>query len=95
MKCEIGMFNFDPTIKLGDLLTIASFLGLGVAAYYNLKSELKILAIEVMALKKSEEFNSTTLRLVATQKVEIDHIKQDINELKHGEGFVFPLKQRG
>lgn len=89
------MLNFDPTIKLGDLLTIASFLGVGLTAFYNIKSQLGILSVEVNALKKAEEYNSATLRLVAIQKVEIDHIKQDLHELKHGEGFVFPLKQKG
>jgi len=89
------MFNFDPTIKLGDLLTIGMFLGVGLSAFYNIKGQLSILSVEVNSLKRAEEYNSTTLRLVAVQKVEIDHMKQDIHELKHGEGFVFPLKQKG
>jgi len=92
---DMSMFNFDPTVKLGDLLTIGSFLGIGLTAFYNIKSRLEILTVEVNALKKAEEYNSATIRLVAIQKVEIDHIKQTIHEMKHGEGFIFPLKQRG
>lgn len=95
-------FNFDPTIKLGDILTVASFLGIGISAYYNIKGKLDVgqlimstLDTEVKDIKETLKLNASTLTLVATQKVEIEHIKQDIYELKHGEGFVLPLKPRG
>lgn len=95
------MFNFDPTVKLGDILTIASFLGIGIAAYYNIKSRLDVgqlimttLQKEVEDIKETLKLNATTLTLVATQKIEIQHMQQDINELKHGHGFVLPFPNK-
>ena len=85
------MFNFDPTIKLGDILTIASFLGIGISAYNNIKGKLEVgqlimstLDTEIKDIKETLKLNASTLTLVATQKVEIEHIKQDIIDLKHG-----------
>lgn len=97
----IMMFAFDPTIKLGDILTIASFLGIGISAYYNIKGRLDVgslkmsnLAVEVEAIKETLKVTSSTLTVVATQKVEIDYMKQDIFELKHGHGFVLPFPNK-
>lgn len=94
-------FAFDATLRLGDVITIAAFLGIGISAYYNIKGRLDIgsitmenLAAKIDMLEETIKLNSSTLQLVAIQKVEIDHIKQDIYELKHGEG-VLSLKQKG
>lgn len=38
------MFNFDPTVKLGDLLQITAFLGVGIAAYYGVKAKIQEVA---------------------------------------------------
>lgn len=93
-------FAFDPTLKLGDVLTIATFLGVGISAYYNIKGRLDVgsvkmtnLDTEIKSIKETLKVQSNTLTIVATQKVEIEHIKQDIFELKHGEGFVLPFKK--
>lgn len=89
------MFNFDPTIKLGDLLTVASFVGIGFGAFYKVKGRLDIHNLKLTTLEETLKTNTATMNLVATQKVEIDHIKQDIFELKHGEGFIFPIRPKG
>lgn len=92
-------FNFDATLKLGDLLTIASFIGIGFTAYINIRERLNtgqhimtLLNKEIEAIKDTLKLNATALNLVATQKVEIEHIKKDIDELKHGYGFILPKK---
>lgn len=85
------MFSFDPTIKLGDLLTVASFLGVGLSAFYKLKGNLEMHNLRLNNIEVILKNNSETMKIVATQNVEIQHIKDDIRELKHGEGFVFPL----
>lgn len=91
-------FNFDATLKLGDLLTIISFIGIAFATYVGIRERLNTghhimnaLNKEIEAIKETLKMNATTLALVATQKVEIDHIKQDLFELKHGQGFVLPF----
>lgn len=90
--------TFDATIKLGDLLTVASFLGIGITAFYNIKERLntgqfvmETMQKEIADIKETLKLNASTLTLVATQKVELDNIKQDIFELKHGHGFVLPF----
>ena len=85
---EMAMFNFDPTIKLGDVLTIASFLGVGISAFYNIRGRLDMHNLRLTTMETSVKSVLETLGIVATQKVEIDHIKDDVRELRHGKGFV-------
>lgn len=91
-------FSFDATIKLGDLLTIASFLGVGVSAYISIRERLNTgqlvmqgMQKEIVNIQETLKATASTLTIVATQKVEIEHLKQDITELKHGQGFVLPF----
>jgi len=91
-------FSFDATIKLGDLITIASFLGVGITAYINIRERLNTgqlvmqsMQKEIVNIQETLKLTANTLTLVATQRVEIEHLKQDIVELKHGHGFVLPF----
>jgi ABC-type uncharacterized transport system YnjBCD ATPase subunit len=91
-------FAFDATIKLGDMLTIASFLGVGISAYISIRERLNTgqlvmqgMQKKIVNIQETLKLTATTLTLVATQRVEIEHLKQDIIELKHGHGFVLPF----
>lgn len=42
------MITFDPTVKLGDIFTIGAFLGVGITAYYGIKTKIA----EVAATQK-------------------------------------------
>lgn len=91
-------FAFDATIKLGDVLTIASFLGIGITAFYNIRERLNTgqfvmesMQKEIAGIQETLKATASTLTIVATQKVELEHIKQDVQELKHGHGFVLPF----
>ena len=45
---------------------------------------------EISDIKETLKLNASTLTLVATQKVELENIKQDIFEMRHGKGFIIP-----
>jgi hypothetical protein len=89
---------FDATIKLGDILTIISFIGFGITAYINIRERLNTgqlvmqsMQKEIVNIQETLKLTANTLTLVANQRVEIEHLKQDIIELKHGHGFVLPF----
>lgn len=46
--------NWDPTIRLGDILTSSAFVGVGVGAYFRLRE--RLIAIETKLEPLWEEF---------------------------------------
>lgn len=81
----------DWNIRFGDVLVVAS-LGCTVLVFaYKtgaFTESVNAMQKELESLKAIARTISQVLTTVATQKVEIEHIKEDIRELKHGEGFV-------
>jgi hypothetical protein len=56
-KVEVKeMVSFDPTFRLGDLVQITAFLGVGISAYYGIKAKLAELAAK-------QELNKTTTEM--------------------------------
>lgn len=81
----------DWNIRFGDILVVVSLAGTGIVFAYKtgaFTESVKAMQRELEALKAIAKTISDVLTTVATQKVEIEHIKQTINELKHGNGFV-------
>ncbi len=81
----------DWNIRFGDILVVVSLVGTGLIFAYKTGSfteSVKAMQRELEALKEIAKTISGVLTTVATQKVEIENIKEDIRELKHWEGFV-------
>lgn len=47
--------EFSPEIRLGDILTIISFVGVGFAAYYKMKGRIDIQAVKFEYMEKDIE----------------------------------------
>ena len=86
------MFTFDPSIKLGDILTIASFVGMGVAAYYKVKADLRVHNVRLTSVETACVQMAATLTQVAVQDNRLVNLENDVRELRHGEGFVLPIR---
>ncbi len=85
----------DWNIRVGDILVVVSLVSTGLIFAYKIGSfteSVKAMHRELEALKDIAKAISGVLTTVATQKVEIENIKEDIRELKHGEGFVRGVK---
>lgn len=81
----------DYSVRLGDLLVVGSLASSGVI--YAFKSgrfaeSIKNMQREIVALQKLAESIAALLTTVAVQKTELENIREDVRELKHGEGFV-------
>lgn len=89
------MFAFDFTIKFGDILTIFSFFGIVTMTYINIKTSLTNMTGQLnlhgLRLSNIEGQIANTTSLVTNMAVtsnRLDHIEQDIHDLRHGKGFV-------
>ena len=81
----------DWSVKFGDLLSLGSLLGvIGVFVFRGgrLYSALDSMQSEIAGLKKVAENIGAILTTVAVQKNEIEHIRNDIEDLKHGRGLI-------
>lgn len=81
----------DWSVRFGDLLIVASLAGSGIV--YAFKSgrfaeSIKNMQKEISALKLIAESLAAVLTTVAVQKREIEFIREEIKELKHGDGWV-------
>lgn len=85
----------DWNVRVGDLLIVGSLAGTGVV--YAFKSgrfaeSIKNMQQEIKALKEVANSIASLLTTVAVQKTELENIREDVRELKHGEGFVRGIK---
>lgn len=86
-----------------QLTHIAAYIISMIVFIIMMKADIKILKHDISVIKLRADSQSETLKsvsaalsTVAVQKNEIDHIVEDIRELKHGRGFVTgPYDQHG
>lgn len=85
----------DWNVRIGDILVVVSFAG--TCIFYAFRSGRfaeSILTIqrEIKEFKEIAKVMSALLTTVAVQKKELENIREDVRELKHGEGFVRGVK---
>lgn len=85
----------DWSVRFGDLLVVGSLSGTGLI--YAFKSgrfteSIKNMQREIVALQDLAKSIAALLTTVAVQKTELENIREDVRELKHGEGFVRGVK---
>src|SRR5690348_12202287 len=86
-----GGIEFDWTFRVGDILTIGGAAAVAITFAFRsgkVYQAITMMQGEIKALKEVAAQIGGVLTMVATQKVEIDHIKEDVRELKHGDGFI-------
>lgn len=83
------------SIRAGDLLTILAFLGGGVAAYFALKGDVRILKHDFASMKLSVELLSSAMKgfsdvlvKLAVTETRMAAMEEDVRELRHGRGFI-------
>jgi FtsZ-binding cell division protein ZapB len=81
----------DWNVRFGDLLVVASLAGTGLV--YAFKSgrfaeSIKYMQQEISALKELTKSLTGVLSTIAEQKKDIEYLREDVKELKHGRGFV-------
>lgn len=81
----------DWNVRFGDLLVVLSLAGSGIV--YAFKSgrfaeSIKNMQREIIEMKEVAKAMTAVLTTVAVQKKEIEFIRDEIRELKHGDGWV-------
>src|ERR1700743_3605299 len=94
--------TFEWTVKLGDLLTIASAVIVVMAFLHkrggpeaSVHMTLEALNTQVTEMKTEFKAFSETLKKVAVQEVQIGLLMKWYDELRRGEGFVQGQPARG
>lgn len=90
--------SIDWTISVGNILTISVIMFTIVAAYFKLMGRVDRVEDRFTDMTKTMERMGETIIeigvvLAASKVIEhrLDRAENDIREIKHGEGFVFPL----
>lgn len=78
----------DWTINLGHLLTFAGLMGSGLAVFYTMRSDVRLLQREIVDVKEAIKQIGTILITIGRQDERINAIAQDISDLRRGRGFI-------
>jgi len=85
----------DWTINVGNLITILTIVGGGIFALSNMQNSIISLREDILHIEKrqdslSEAFNQLgkILTQVAVQDSRLNMIEKNVDELRHGKGFI-------
>ena len=81
----------DWNIRIGDILVIGSLIGTAFIFAYKTGAFTESVNAMKKEMEKLSEITKTisdVLTTVAVQKREIEFIREELKELKHGRGFV-------
>jgi predicted Holliday junction resolvase-like endonuclease len=82
------LFTFDWTINLGHLVSIAFFILGGIAAWYDVKSEVKVHDVKIQTLFEADISQNLQREKLASEIKESfrdskNEIKQEIRDLRN------------
>lgn len=81
----------DYTITIGNLIEVGAFVGGGFVALISMRGTVNTLKNDVIDMKTEIKKVGDVLIKMAVTDTRLSNVEQDIRELKHGEGFIFPL----
>lgn len=92
-------FMIDWTVSVGNLLQVFAFLVVGVGAFFALRADIRILRHDLKGVQQQQEtlgetmvHVSATLTTVAVQDERITQLSKTVDEMRHGQGFVSPIR---
>ncbi len=77
------------------LLQLAGFVIGAIIVVVSMRHELKEIRMDVLELKTEVKQFVEVLTKLAVQSERIDMVDRRLEELRHGEGFVYPLMGKG
>jgi hypothetical protein len=89
----------DWTISIGNIITMALAAIGAIGAFYALRTDIRILRHDLKNVQLrqdvlGETLNnvSATLTTVAVQDERITQLSKTVDEMRHGQGFVNPMR---
>lgn len=80
--------NIDPSIRIGDLVTLGAFLIGGLGFMWGMRGDLKMLSRDVQAQGKKLEKLEAVIVEQARNSQRVDDLDRRLEELRHGRGFI-------
>lgn len=83
--------TIDYTINIGSLIEVASIIIGGFIALITMRETIKNLKDDMTDMKLEIKKVGEVLIQLAVADTRLTNLENDLRELKHGEGFVFPF----
>src|SRR5882757_3114082 len=80
--------SIDPSIRLGDLITLAIAIIGGLAFLWSLRGDMRMISRDVQSQGKKLEKLEAIVTIQAVQTERLDGLERRIEELRHGRGWV-------
>lgn len=82
----------DYTITMGNIIEVVAICLGGGAALVTLRNTVNNIKADMVDMKAEIKKVGDVLIKMAVTDTRLTNLEQDIRELKHGEGFVLPLR---
>lgn len=79
----------DTSVNLGNLLTIVSFLVGGLVFVLVMKNQIELLGVRIAMIETALNGFKGVLETLARQDERLGAMAQQIEDMRHGHGFVF------
>lgn len=86
---------FDWTISVGNILTIVSLVSTVLYMFFTMRTDIKVMRHDISSLEKGQTIlNEAFVQLgkiltqVAVQDNRLFMLEKNMDEIKHGQGFV-------
>lgn len=80
--------TIEPTVKVGDILTLIGFLVVGLGIIWAMRGELKMLSRDVQAQGAKIDKLEEIITLQAVQNERINMLDRRLDDMAHGRGFI-------
>ena len=80
--------QFEPVIKIGDILTLIGFLAAWLGFFWTMRGDLRVLAHDVRVQGEEIKKLGEIITRQAVQGQRLDDMDRRIEDLRHGRGFV-------
>lgn len=80
--------TIEPSVKVGDILTLIGFLIVGLGIIWAMRGELKMLSRDVQAQGAKIDKLEEIITLQAVQNERINMLDRRLDDMAHGRGFI-------
>lgn len=92
---------FEWTVNVGNLIQIGAFIVMGILFFAQIRSDISVIRYQIDNLQKEQSILNQAfkqlgdiLTKVAVQDERMIALYKDIDELKHGQGYIVATKDK-
>jgi len=95
----MGFPVIDWSVSVGNLIQILVIVGGGISVFFTLRADVRVMRHDMANMKqRQDDLNEAFTQLgniltkVAVQDERLNQMAKDIDEMRHGHGFVSPMR---